>query len=104
MGVEGIGASAPGDCLFDIQEKSDYVFFLMTSAVLAVIYFAVWRRKKPAESTIYGKEGLVIVAVAWMLWSVFGAIPFYHIREVFRTMWMRFLRRSPDLPRPVLRY
>ena len=23
---------------------------------------------------------------------------------IFRAMWMRFLRRSPDLPRPVLRY
>ena len=34
-------------------------------------------RKKPENSTIYGKEGFIIIASAWILWSVFGAIPFY---------------------------
>lgn len=32
--------------------------------------------KKPEQSHIYGKEGMVIVALAWILWSLFGAMPF----------------------------
>ena len=32
--------------------------------------------KKPEKRTIYGKEGMVIVASAWILWSLFGALPF----------------------------
>lgn len=74
MGVEALVLLLPA-LISLIYREDDYVFFLMTSVVLAVIYFLL-ARKKPAESTIYGKEGLVIVAVAWVLWSIFGAIPF----------------------------
>ncbi len=49
--------------------------FLITSAIL-MIPFLIFGRKKPENSTIYGKEGFVIIAVAWILWSAFGAIPF----------------------------
>lgn len=74
MGVEALVLLLPA-LISLIYREDDYVFFLMISVVLAVIYFLL-ARKKPAESTIYGKEGLVIVAVAWVLWSIFGAIPF----------------------------
>lgn len=74
MGVEALVLLLPA-LISLIYREDDYVFFLMTSVVLAVIYFLL-ARKKPEESTIYGKEGLVIVAVAWVLWSIFGAIPF----------------------------
>lgn len=33
--------------------------------------------KKPENSTIYAKEGMVVVALAWILWSLFGALPFF---------------------------
>ena len=58
-----------------INNGEDYQAFLLTSAVLALICFLT-ARKRPKDSTIYGKEGLVIVAVAWVLWSLFGALPF----------------------------
>ena len=74
MGVEALVLLLPA-LISLIYREDDYVFFLMTGAVLVVIYFLL-ARKKPEESTIYGKEGLVIVAVAWVLWSIFGAIPF----------------------------
>lgn len=50
--------------------------FLVTSVILMVPYL-IWGRKKPENSTIYGKEGFVIIASAWILWSIFGALPFY---------------------------
>ena len=34
-------------------------------------------RKKPEKVSIYAKEGYVIVALTWILMSLFGALPFY---------------------------
>ncbi len=34
-------------------------------------------RKKPEKTSIYAKEGYVIVALTWILMSLFGALPFY---------------------------
>lgn len=50
--------------------------FLITCGIL-VIPFLTLGRKKPENSTIYGKEGFIIIASAWILWSVFGAFPFF---------------------------
>ncbi len=50
-------------------------------------------RKKPEKTKIYQKEGLVIVALAWILWSLFGALPFtisgeipFYIDALFETI------------------
>ena len=32
--------------------------------------------KRPADATIYAREGFVIVALAWIIMSLFGALPF----------------------------
>ena len=50
--------------------------FILTCAVLSV-FFLLFGLRKPEDSTIYGKEGFIIIACAWILWSVFGALPFY---------------------------
>lgn len=55
--------------------------FLITGAILMVLAILLGR-KKPENTTIYGKEGFVIIACAWILWSVFGAIPFYISGEI----------------------
>lgn len=57
------------------QEEST-VYFLITAAVLVLI-FLLTGRKKPEETTLYAKDGLVIVSCAWILWSLFGALPFF---------------------------
>ena len=31
---------------------------------------------KPKDAHIYAKEGVLIVALCWILWSFFGALPF----------------------------
>ena len=51
------------------------VAFLIPSAILFLLFFLAGM-KKPEQSHIYGKEGMVIVALAWILWSLFGAMPF----------------------------
>ena len=75
LGVEGALLLLPAAVAFLYGEKSG-LSFLMVSAVLLII-FLVFGRKKPGNKLIYGKEGLVIVGSAWILWSLFGALPFF---------------------------
>lgn len=35
---------------------------------------------KPKNHHIYAKEGVLIVALCWILWSFFGALPFVFFR------------------------
>lgn len=91
LGVEGLILFIPMGVAL-IYGEDNYIYFLITSAILACIYL-IFGRKKPENSKIYTKEGLVIVATAWILWSVFGALPFFlsgtipnYIDAVFETV------------------
>jgi len=57
-----------------IYREENWSIFLMVSLLLFIITVAVG--KKPKDTSIYAKEGFVIVALAWILWSAFGALPF----------------------------
>ena len=59
-----------------IYSERSSIYFVITAVALIFIYLLVGR-KKPEVTTIYAKEGLGIVASAWILWSVFGAFPFF---------------------------
>ena len=74
LGVEAILLLLPALVSLIYGEFSG-VYFLIPSGILIVIYLLVGM-KKPENRTIYGKEGMVIVASAWILWSLFGALPF----------------------------
>ena len=56
--------------------ESTLIPFALTIAALAVTGL-LCMRKKPKKTTIYAKEGYVIVALSWILMSLFGALPFY---------------------------
>jgi trk system potassium uptake protein TrkH len=75
-----------------IYRESCWKYFLITSVILAVV-FLLTGRKQPENSHIYGKEGFVIVGFAWILWSVFGALPFtlsgsipFYVDALFETI------------------
>lgn len=74
MGVEGLLLLIPALVSLIYHEKS-VISFLIVAAILLVIYM-LFGRKLPASKQIYGKEGFVIVGLAWILWSAFGALPF----------------------------
>ena len=91
MGVEGLLLLIPALVSLIYHEKS-VISFLIVAAILLVIYI-VFGRKLPASKQIYGKEGFVIVGLAWILWSAFGALPFvisgsipYYIDALFETI------------------
>ena len=74
LGVEAALLLVPVLVAVIYQEKCGIVF-LIPIGILCLLFW-VAGRKRPEHGQIYGKEGMVIVALAWILWSLFGAMPF----------------------------
>ena len=74
LGVEAALLLVPVFVAVIYQEKCGIVF-LIPIVILCLLFWVVGR-KRPEHGQIYGKEGMVIVALAWILWSLFGAMPF----------------------------
>ena len=55
--------------------------FLIPMALLLVVGL-ITSAKTPKNTTIYARDGLAIVALVWVLMSVFGALPFVISREI----------------------
>ena len=49
--------------------------FLTTALALAAVGLLLGSRK-PRQSAIYARDGFAVVALAWILMSAFGALPF----------------------------
>lgn len=58
-----------------IYAQGDAPSFLIAILLLVIIAFAL-RRIKPVTSNIYARDGFAIVALGWLLVSVFGALPY----------------------------
>ena len=72
--VEGILLLLPMLIALSYREASWWTF-LAVAAVLMLIG-GINLHKKPKDRNIYTKDGLLIVGLAWVLWSLFGALPF----------------------------
>lgn len=77
----GIVLSIEGLCMIPalvialISMQSDVTAFLVTISILLVIGLVMW--KTPIKTTnIYARDGFAMVALGWILVSIFGAIPF----------------------------
>ena len=62
------------------QEKSG-VAFLATAAVCAAVGLLMIK-SKPKNKNYYAREGFVIVALSWIVMSLFGALPFILSGEI----------------------
>jgi trk system potassium uptake protein TrkH len=51
-----------------------FIFLACIALCVGLGLLCVW--KKPKKDTIYAKEGLVIVALSWVVMSIFGCLPF----------------------------
>ena len=54
--------------------ESAFFSFLIAMAISAALG-ALLTYKKPSDTTLYAKEGFVIVALSWIVMSIFGALP-----------------------------
>ena len=88
--------------------------FAVTIALLAFVGIPA-TAKKPADARIYAKDGYVIVALSWILMSLFGALPFVfsgyipHVVDAyfetvsgFTTTGSTILRNIEALPKSLL--
>lgn len=71
--IEGFLLFFPAFVSF-LYGEMEGISFLLTAMLLLLVSFLGSR--KPENTAIYAKEGFLIVALAWVLWSVFGALPF----------------------------
>lgn len=74
--LEGLLMVVPAGLAFYHRESAALRAFLITIAVCFAIGTAMLFRK-PENKRIYGREGFVVVALSWIMMSVFGALPFY---------------------------
>ena len=107
--IEGFLLLFPAFVSF-LYGEMEGISFLLTAMLLLLVSFLGSR--KPENTAIYAKEGFLIVALAWVLWSVFGALPFllsgciprfedafFEVVSVFTTTGSTILRDIDGLPK-----
>ena len=75
LGVEALLLLLPAFVGILYGEEKEALSFVIPAVILTCI-FVIAGRKRPEGQAIYGKEGMVVVASAWITWSLFGALPF----------------------------
>lgn len=58
------------------RESSQVFTALFSTIGILVVLGLLGIISKPKKQRIYAKEGVLIVALCWILWSFFGALPF----------------------------
>lgn len=71
--IEGLVLLIPAFVSLIYQEHSGLTFVLTAALLMAL---SLILGKRPKNTVFYAKEGFIIVALAWILWSAFGALPF----------------------------
>lgn len=95
------------------REQVLSAFLFSVTACLAAGTLLVLRR--PENTTLYAREGFLIVALSWILLSLFGALPFFVSRTIpsfldalfetvsgFTTTGASILAEVESLPRSIL--
>mgnify|MGYP004625065609 CR=1 FL=1 len=75
LNLEALALALPLICAAVTGEQSYIPLFAVCMAICAVIGVSLTLRT-PKNKTMYSKEGFVTVALAWIVMSVFGALPF----------------------------
>lgn len=71
--LEGILLLLPSLVALIYKENEGYPFIIV--ALICIVVGLISILKKPKHQEFYSKEGFVIVALSWIVLSVFGAIP-----------------------------
>lgn len=65
------------------KEMNGAISFWISAAISAVIGKSLCFLR-PKNSELYAKEGLMIIGLVWIFWSLVGSLPFYISREIPR--------------------
>ncbi len=75
LNFEAVFLTIPGLTALFYGEKEGFVFLIVIGICLLLGLSITFR--KPSKKTIYAKEGYVIVALSWIVLSLFGCLPFF---------------------------
>lgn len=65
-----------------IYKENEAFYFILTSVISFALGFVINLFTKNKNKVMYAKEGFVVVALAWVVTSVIGALPFYLSGEI----------------------
>ncbi|WP_317853989.1 TrkH family potassium uptake protein [Chakrabartyella piscis] len=74
--IEGVFLSVCAVLAIYFNERAA-LFGFVTTVVLTLVIGTAACLKEPKNKKIYGRDGLVAVALSWIVMSIFGALPFY---------------------------
>ena len=57
----------------EVRAASEFVASIMACLMVGAVLVSLG----PENKRIYGREGIVVVALSWIVMSVLGALPFY---------------------------
>ena len=80
LNLEGVFLTLPCICAVIYREKSGFAFLLVM--LISLLAGFLMTRKKPKNTVFYTREGLVTVALSWIVLSVVGAAPFVISGEI----------------------
>ena len=97
-----------------ILAEAEFLTFLLTIGICAVTG-GLLILGKPKNTTLYSRDGVLIVALSWIVLSLFGALPFYMSGSIpsfldslfetvsgFTTTGASILSSVEDLPRSIM--
>ena len=77
---EGICMILPFLCGLGFSEQNPFLFLICVG--ICLLWGIPLTLIRPRVKTMFAKEGFVIVALSWILLSIFGALPFYISRYI----------------------
>ena len=77
-----IGVFMLASCLVALYYREQVGLIYLGVAAGSILLGILFKWKKPANTTIYLKEGCVATALSWVLMSAIGALPFFISREI----------------------
>lgn len=75
--IEAVLLLVPVSVAIYYQESSQVFIALFSTIGILVLLGGLGVLRKPKNQRIYAKEGVLIVALCWILWSFFGGLPLY---------------------------
>ncbi len=64
--------------LYNDGQVMSFVYSILISLVLGIIGYAA----RPKKRDIYAREGMIVVALTWILFSVVGGLPFFFSHQI----------------------
>lgn len=77
------------------RESWNYLFSFLSVMIFLAVLGQLLSLKKPENKRMTAREGFVIVAISWILFS-FSAVCLLSLIRISLLLWMHFSRRAAD--------